>query len=300
MIRETQTALPITARRMSGALRWRRVVVRVVLYVLALAGSALFAAPFVFAFFTSLKVPSEIYAFPPKWIPANMQWSNYWTAWTMVPFGRFVLNTTIITFTAMAGQIGSATIVAYGFARFRFPGKNTLFLLLLGTFIMPVEVTIIPQFIVFKQINWVNTWLPLIVPNYFGGGAFSIFLLRQFFMTLPRELDDAAKIDGATSLGVLWRILIPLAVPALLTVAIFAFVFHWNDFFFPLIYLSALEKYTVSLGLRYFQQIPTGGGGVLAQFLMAASMTVAIPVVVLFLVLQRYFIRGIVMSGIKG
>src|SRR5262249_47505643 len=161
----------------------------------------------------------------------QLLWQNYVQAWTLVPFTTYLLNTTSVTLTAMVGQIGSACLVAYGFARFRFPGPESLFIVLLATMIVPVEVTIIPSFPLFKALDWVDTWLPLIVPNYFGGGAFTIFLLRQFFLTLPRELDEAARIDGAGSFRILWQLLLPLMGPALATVAIFSFIFHWNEFF---------------------------------------------------------------------
>jgi multiple sugar transport system permease protein len=166
---------------------------------------------------------------------------------------------------------------------------------------MPEEIVIIPQFVLFKTLNWLNTFLPLIVPSYFGGGAFTIFLLRQFFITLPRDLDEAAKIDGAGTLRVLWQILIPLSQPVLATIVILSFIQHWNDFFRPLIYLNEKQLFTVSLGLSYFEQIRTNGGGVpLIHLLMAASIVVTVPIIVVFFALQRYFIRGIVMTGIKG
>jgi ABC-type glycerol-3-phosphate transport system permease component len=167
--------------------------------------------------------------------------------------------------------------------------------------IIPVEVTIIPSFLLYKFLSWLDTWLPLIVPSYFGS-AFYIFLMRQFFLTLPREMDEAAQLDGAGSLRILWQILLPLMRPAMATTAIFSFIGHWNDFFLPLVYLSRQELFTLSLGLRYFQKLPTQGtGGPPAEhYLMAVSVLMTLPIVVLFFALQRYFIQGIVMSGIKG
>jgi multiple sugar transport system permease protein len=273
---------------------------RIVLYLLALSGVLLFATPFFFAISTSLKDPSEIYVFPPQWLPHQPLWQNYVQAWTMVPFMTYVLNTLSITVAAMLGQIVSASLVAYGFARFRFPGRDVLFIILILTMVVPVEVTIIPSFLLFKYLNWVDTWLPLIVPYYFGGGAFTIFLLRQFLLTLPRDLDEAAMLDGANSVRILGEILLPLSRPALATVGIFSFIYHWNDFFLPLIYINSTERFTLALGLRYFQNVPTVGGPVLAHYLMAAALSATLPMIIIFFALQRYFIQGIVMSGIKG
>jgi multiple sugar transport system permease protein len=273
---------------------------RIILYLLALGGALLFATPFFFAISTSLKDPSEIYVFPPQWLPHQPLWQNYVQAWTMVPFTTYVLNTLSITVAAMLGQIASASLVAYGFARFRFPGRDILFIVLILTMVVPVEVTIIPSFLLFKYLNWVDTWLPLIVPYYFGGGAFTIFLLRQFLLTLPRDLDEAAMLDGANSVRVLGEILLPLSRPALATVGIFSFIYHWNDFFLPLIYINNTDRFTLALGLRYFQNVPTAGGPVLAHYLMAASLLVTLPMIIVFFALQRYFIQGIIMSGIRG
>ena len=225
---------------------------------------------------------------------------DYGKVWTMVPFGRFMLNTVVVTAFAVAGQLASSCLVAYGFARFRFPGRNLLFVVLLGTMIIPGEVTTIPQFLLFKGLGWINTYLPLIVPSYLGGSAFTIFLLRQFFLTLPRELDDAAKIDGAGTLRILLQILLPLSRPALATVAILSFIYHWNDFFHPLIYLENRDLYTVSLGLNYFRSSPTDAGLPMAHLLMAAAIIVTVPVIAVFFALQRQFVQGIVVSGIKG
>ena len=284
---------------------WRRqstrsVVVRVIAYVLAAAFGLAFLGPFLFALSGSLMTPAELYVVPPRWIPSKLIWENYVTVWTMVPFPLYIRNTLIITALAMAGQLASCCLVAYGFARFRFPGRNVWFIILLGTMIMPSEVTTIPQFLLFKSLGWINTYLPLIVPSYLGGSAFTIFLLRQFFLTLPRDLDDAARIDGAGTLRILVQLLIPLSKPALATVAILSFIYHWNDFFTPLIYLSSDSLYTVSLGLNYFKSASTLAGPPMAHLLMGASIIVTIPVIVVFFRLQRYFVQGIVMSGIKG
>lgn len=272
----------------------------VIRYALIVVLAVLFTGPFFFAVSTSLKAPEEIYLFPPRWIPHQLMWGNYPQAWTQAPFGSFFANTVIVTILAMTGQIVSASLVAYGFARFDFPGRDALFLLVLGTMILPEEVTLIPTFLLFKFLGWLDTWKPLIVPSYFGGGAFSIFIFRQFFMTLPRDLDQAAEIDGASTLRIFWSILVPLSRPAIATVGIFSFLGHWNDFIHPLIYLNSTEKFTISLGLRFYQQTATTGGPAREHLLMAAAIVSTIPVVIVFFTLQRYFVRGIVMSGIKG
>jgi ABC-type glycerol-3-phosphate transport system permease component len=194
----------------------------------------------------------------------------------------------------------SASAVAYGFSRFRFPGREALFLLVLGTMMLPWQVTIVPTFLLFRYMGWINTYMPLIIPSYFGGGAFFIFLLRQFFMSIPRDLDEAAKIDGASSVRVFWNIILPLSKPALATVAIFSFIEHWNEFIGPLIYLNSPQKFTVSIGLRYFVSNPFESDEPREAILMAASLIVAAPPLILFFAAQKYFVQGIVTTGIKG
>jgi ABC-type glycerol-3-phosphate transport system permease component len=277
-----------------------RLAIRISSYAALLLLTLLFMGPFAFAFTTSFKSPSEIFLFPPRLVPEHWLWHNYVEAWTKAPFTLFFTNTAIITLLAMVGQIVSSCMVAYGFARFRFPGRDALFILVIGTLILPTEVTIIPTFLLFKAIGWLNTWFPLIVPSYFGGGAFAIFLFRQFFMTLPRDLDEAAEIDGASSLRVLWNVILPLSRPAIATLAIFSFLGHWNDFFGPRIYLNTTDKFTISLGLRFYQQAATAGGPAEEHLLMAAAFTATLPIVVVFFIFQRQFVQGIVLSGIKG
>jgi len=283
--------------RSSASRRWTNLVVYVVLVVL----TVLFMGPFLFALMTSFKAPEEIFVFPPRFFPAQWRFTNYPQAlFTQAPFPLFFRNTILITLLAMLGQIASATLVAYGFARFRFPGRDALFLLVISTLILPEEVTIIPTFLMFKVVGWLDSWYPLILPAYFGGGAFSVFLLRQFFLTLPRDMDEAAEIDGASSLSILWSIVLPLSKPALATLAIFSFLGRWNDFFHPLIYLSTTERFTISLGLRFYQSVATAGGPAREHLLMAAAFAATLPIVIVFFVFQRQFVRGIVLSGIKG
>ena len=293
-------ARPVVRPTIMGRASSGRLAIRISNYAILLVLTFLFMGPFLFAFTTSFKSPSEIFLFPPRLIPEHWLWHNYVEAWTNAPFALFFTNTAIITLLSMVGQILSSCLVAYGFARFHFPGRDALFILVIGTLILPSEVTIIPMFLMFKTIGWLNTWFPLIVPAYFGGGAFSIFLFRQFFMTLPRDLDEAAEIDGATSLQVLWNVILPLSRPAIATLAIFSFLGNWNDFFGPLIYLNTTDKFTISLGLRFYQQTATAGGPAQEHLLMAAAFMATLPIVIVFFIFQRQFVQGIVLSGIKG
>ena len=284
----------VASARLQGA------VGRVVLYLIVVVLALVFAMPLIWTVSTSLKTPPELYVFPPTLLPQGLRIENYPKAWNFVPFGNFYRNTAIVTILGTLGAAISSTLVAYGFARGRFPGRNFLFWCVLSSLMLPQEVTIIPKFLIFKQLGWLDTLTPLIIPDWFGGGAFNIFLLRQFFMTIPRTFDEAAEIDGANSWTILWRILLPLCTPALITVAILSFLRHWNDFLEPLIYLNSPDKLTLSLGLRYFLVSPSEGGEPKDHLLMAAVLMAALPCVTLFFVAQRYFVRGIVMSGIKG
>ncbi|MEZ4726406.1 MAG: carbohydrate ABC transporter permease [Caldilineaceae bacterium] len=250
---------------------------RTLAFLLATVGALAFLTPFVWAVSTSLKPSSQIFAFPPIWLPSPILWSNYVTALTELPFGRYFANTATITFSAMVGDVLVSTTVAYGFARMRFPGRDLLFLVLLGTMMLPTQVTMIPIFMIFRALGWVDTFLPLIVPAYFGS-AFYIFLLRQFFLTIPGDLEDAALIDGASNLQTLWRIFVPLSLPAMATVAIFSFMYHWQDFFMPLIYLNSKELKTVALGLQMFR----AEFGTDWNLMMAAAVTTAVPCLLLF------------------
>jgi multiple sugar transport system permease protein len=272
----------------------------IVFYVVAGILTFFFFGPFFWTLSSSLKVPSEITTFPPTFIPGELQFGNYYRAWTKVPFLTFYTNSLIVTVLAVTGQVLSASLVAYGFARFQFPFRNALFMLVIATLIVPWEVTIIPSFLLYKWLGWLDTLKPLIVPSWFGGSPLYIFLLRQFFLSIPRDLDEAAEMDGANSFRILWQILVPLCAPALTTVAIFSFLQHWNEFIQPLIFLNTQENYTVSLGLRLFQTSPADPGEPKEHLLMAAAVIATIPCVLLFFAAQRFFVRGIVMSGIKG
>ena len=269
---------------------------RIGVFVTLCFGAALFSIPFLWTVSTALKTNEQVFASPPQWIPNPPQLGNFHRAWTELPFPTFVLNTLIVTVCATFGQVISASLVAYGFARFKWRGRNALFYLMLSTMMLPSQVTMIPVFLLWRQLHLIDTLVPLIVPAFFGGGAFTIFLLRQFFLSVPKELDEAAMLDGASPFGIWWRILLPLSRPALVTVVLFSFLGHWDDFTGPLIYLNSMNNYTVSIGLRMFQD----GFGTQLELLMAAALIHIIPTILLFFVAQRYFVKGIAMTGLKG
>ena len=262
-----------------------------------LAGGSVVMLPFFWMLSTALKRAEEVYLSPPVWVPYPPQFVNFWTALTRVPFHIYAANTFVIVVLVLIGSLLSASFTAYGFARLRAPGKDLIFMLLLATMMLPGAVTLVPTYLMFNALGWVNTFLPLIVPSFFGN-AFFIFLLRQFYMSLPRELEEAATIDGANVYRIWWHIILPLSKPVLATVAVFSFVGTYNDFFTPLIYLADEDKRTIAVALSYFQGSPRIGP---QMHLMMAAVTVSmLPPLLLFLAAQRYFVRGIVMSGIKG
>lgn len=266
-------------------------------HTLAVCLSLLFSLPLIWAVSTSLKTNSQVYQLPPVWIPNPIQWSNYPEALTHVPFLHYMWNTILITVPSVFGAVLSNAIVAYGFARLRWRYRNLFFILCLSTMMIPYQVIMVPLFIIFKQLNWINTFLPLIVPQFFGS-PYLIFLLRQFFMTIPVELSDAAKVDGASEWVILTRIITPLSVPALAVVALFTFIWAWGDYLGALLYLGREELYTVAIGLSRYQ----AGGWSQASwaYLMAASVTSIAPILLIFFFAQRTFIEGITMTGLKG
>ncbi len=259
-------------------------------------GSALFTLPFLWTISTSLKTAEELAKDPNRLLPKSPEWANYVKAWTALPFPTFVLNTLTITLIATFAAVLSGSLVAYGFARFNFKGKDALFYTMLATMMLPGQVTMIPVFMIWRELGAIDTFIPLTVPAFFGGGAFNIFLLRQFFMSIPKELDEAAMIDGASFPRIWWRVILPLSGPVLATVAIFSFLGNWDSFEGPLIYLNSPEKYTVAIGLRMFQD---SFGSSLEQ-LMAASIVHILPTIVIFFFAQRYFLKGINLSGLGG
>lgn len=265
-------------------------------YLVLVAASFVILIPVFWMLSTALKADGEVFLFPPRWIPAKLHWENFHRGLTFRPFGRYFLNTATVTGLAVVGQLLSSPLVAYAFARLRARRRDVLFILVLSTMMIPSQVTMIPTFVLFRQLGWINTFKPLIVPHFFGS-AFFIFLMRQFFMRLSPELDDAAKIDGCGYFGVYSRVILPLAKPPLATVAIFSFMWNWNDFMHPLIYLSSEHKLTLTLALSRF----TGQYGETAwNLLMAVSLVTVLPCVALFFFAQRYFIQGIVITGVKG
>ncbi|MDH7601653.1 MAG: carbohydrate ABC transporter permease [Armatimonadota bacterium] len=276
--------------------RRRRIKPWIVLaYAALIIGSIISLIPFFWMVTSSFKDPSKVFADPPQWWPKPWLWSNYAKAFEKMPFALYTWNTVKITATCLVGQLLSCSLVAFGFARMRFPGRDILFIVLLSTMMLPAQVTMIPVFKIFATLGWYDTFLPLTVPAFFGS-AFFVFLLRQYFMTIPHEMDEAARIDGASTWQVYWRVLLPQAKPALATVAIFSFMAHWNDFLGPLIYLSTPAKRTLALGLYAFQgQYSTDW-----NYLMAASTVVMLPLLILFFAAQKYFIQGVVISGVKG
>lgn len=274
--------------------RQRDLLQQVVIQIILLSAVTLMLIPLAWTLSTSLKPPGEVFDFPPKWIPSRILWSNYIEATTAINFFQYLWNSVVITGLSIVGKVISITLVAFSFARLRWWGRNTLFLIMLATMMLPPHVTLIPQFILFKYLNWINTFKPLIVPAFFGG-PWLTFLVRQFLMTLPRDLDDAARIDGCSSFGLYWRIIMPLAKPAILIIIIFVFNGTWNEFLMPLIYLQSQEKFTLALGLRMFQ----GEASASWHLLMAASILTMLPVLILFFAAQKYFIQGIVFTGVK-
>ncbi len=225
----------------------------------------------------------------------RIHWENYVEAMTTVPFSRYLLNSFKVVFFGTIGTLISNTLVAYGFARFRAKGLNALFLLLLSTMMLPPQVTLIPAFVLFQKMGWYDTLLPLIVPTFFAN-AWDAFLLRQYFMSIPLDLDDAARIDGCGPLGILWHVILPQSKPALATVTIFHILWAWNDFFYPLIYLKSRDNWTVALGLQSFNALYSNP----LHLLMAASTVVMLPSILIFFFAQRLFIQGVVITGIKG
>lgn len=269
---------------------------RIILYGTMILLSAIFLVPLAWLVSTSLKVQGQVFAYPPVWIPDPIQWSNYAEALARAPLLRWLANTALVTSTAVVGNVLVSSLVAFGFARLRFPGRGPLFVLLLSTMMLPDIVLLVPQFNLFRMLGWVDTFLPLIVPAFLGGSAFNIFLVRQFYLTIPMDFDEAARIDGASNWAIWKDIVLPLSRPVLIAVAIFSFVYHWNDFLNPLIYLQSEDKKTLALGLRAFIS-PTDASWNVS---MAAAMFLVIPIMVMFLVGQRYFIRGVVMTGVHG
>lgn len=297
MILQAQKGLLVRRSKAQVRVRARSVVRVTATYILLVAFGIVFMLPFVWMLSSSLKSLPDVFVFPPQWIPQPPLWKNYYEALTTWPFLTWTANTLTVTVPVVVGTVLSSSLAGFALARLRGYGRNVLFALILATMMVPQQVTMIPTFLLFSKLGWVDTFKPLIVPAWFGD-AFSIFLLRQFFKGIPSELDDAARIDGCSYLGIYRRIMLPLAKPALATVAIFSFMNTWNDFLGPLIYLNSSSKYTIALGLTTMQAGMTGETP--WHFIMAASVVSVLPVIALFFLAQRLFIQGIVVTGVKG
>ncbi|HLZ32320.1 MAG TPA: carbohydrate ABC transporter permease [Chloroflexota bacterium] len=280
-------------RRQSG-----RRLGRYSLYVFAVLLGIVLMLPFYWAVIGSLKQSNEVRQIPLIWWPAIPQWINYLDVWNVRFFPNWVWNSVFLTVIATTGTVISSSLAGFAFARFQFPGRNLLFTITLATLMLPGYVLLIPNYMLFWQLGWLNTYLPLTVPYWFGS-AFFIFLFRQFFMTVPIELDDAARIDGASYPRIFWSIMLPLSGPVFATAAIIEGINQWNSFLRPLIILNNPDKYPLSVGLRYFVVNP-GDSLPKDHLLMAAAIIMTLPVIILFFIGQRSFVRGVVMSGIKG
>jgi len=281
--------------------------VRVVTYAALVALSAVYFLPTWWMLITSVKTLKETFSFPPTFFPRTFSFEGYINAWEYMNWPLHFLNTMIIVVGSLAGIILTSTLCAYAFARLRFPGRDTVFIIMLASMMLPGQVTIIPAYIFFAKIGWLDSFKPLIIPAWFGGGAFNIFLIRQFFSSIPQDLVDAARIDGSSRLGIWWRIMLPLSKPAITAITVFTIQGKWNDFFGPLIYLNSQSKLTLALALNTFQTI-AGSQAANAAYqdiglytaLMAAATVVTMPMIILFISAQKYFVQGIQMSGIKG
>mgnify|MGYP004582956075 CR=1 FL=1 len=273
----------------------RAKIVSIVATIILLAGVVVILIPLLWTICMALKPNGEMYT--DNFFPRQIAWDNFYKAVTSIDFFRYLLNTCKILVPVMIGTVLSSAIVAYGFSRFEFKGKRVWFLILLATMMLPGQVTMIPCYLIFRQLGWVNTVLPLTVPSFFGGGAFNIFLLRQFMSGIPKDFDEAARIDGAGAFKIFTRVMLPMCRPVLTAVGIFTFMGVWNDFNGPLIYLYDQKKYTIALGLAFFKGLYTSQW----NLMMAATVLVMLPVLILFFIAQDYIIDGIsISSGTKG
>jgi multiple sugar transport system permease protein len=274
----------------------RKIILLTLHYMLMIAVALIMLIPFFWMISSSLKTPEEVFHVPPTWFPETVNWSNYAKAFEFMPVILYTRNTVMITLLCIIGYLTSGSLVAYAFSRLRWPGRDTFFIILLATMMLPAQVTIIPLFVIFRKLNWLNSYKPLIVPAFLTGWPFFIFLMKQYFLTIPHDLSEAAKVDGASHFFIFRKIILPLAKPALAVVAIFAFLLHWNDFFGPLIYLTEDYKSTLALGLAVFAgQHPSEW-----SILMSVSVVMLIPTVIVFFFCQRYFVEGITLTGMKS
>jgi ABC-type glycerol-3-phosphate transport system permease component len=261
--------------------------------------SLVFITPLLWLLSSSLQSLDGIFAVPYKWIPDTIHWENYKKAITVIPLARYFLNTGFITIMVIVGTVLSSSLAAYSFARLQFKGRKLFFSLCIATMLLPGQITMIPLYVLFAKIGWIDTFLPLIVPAFLGS-PFYIFLLRQFFLTIPYEYDEAALLDGAGRLRIYWSVILPLARPAIATVIVFSFVGVWNDFFNPLIYINSFEKATLTLGLNFLKSQIIGSGVTQWHIMMAASVLVLIPNIIVFFLAQRHFMKGLNVGGLRG
>lgn len=287
--------------------RTRRTIGRSLIYASLVAMSVVYFLPMWWMLITSVKTLEETFSSPPTFFPRTFSMEGYINAWEHMPWPRHFLNTMTIVVGTLVGILLTSTLCAYGFARLRFPGRNIVFLIMLASVMLPSQVTIIPSYLLFHRLGWLDSFKPLIIPAWFGGGAFNIFLIRQFFTSIPQDLTDAARIDGCTHLGIWRRVMLPLSKPALTAVTVFVIQGQWNDFFGPLIYLNSKDNLTMALALNTFQAIAGSAAANVAYqdislytALMAAATVVTLPIIVLFIVAQRYFVEGIQLTGLKA
>lgn len=278
-----------------SSLQVKNLAIRLLQHSLLILVTIIAILPVLWTFSTSLKPLADVYAFPPRWIPQTLQWENYLKAWTVAPFGRYTLNSVVVTTTVIFTQIFFASLAAYVFARLEFPGRNFIFLLFLATMMVPIQVVVVPTFLVFKYLGWFDTYAGLIVP--FTVSAFGTFLIRQSFLAIPEDLVDAAKIDGASHWQIIWNVLIPNSTPAYLSFALLTFTWRWNDYFWPLIMTNTTEMRTLPVGVVFLR---TSEGSIEWNVVMAAATFVIVPVMLLFIFLQKYFVQGVISSGVKG
>jgi multiple sugar transport system permease protein len=264
-------------------------------------GAAIVLVPFFWMVRTSLTAESRLFIYPPQLIPDPVVWRNYIDAWNALPvsFTRFTANTIFITVLAMIAEIFTCSLVAYGFARFRFPGRNILFIIMLATMMLPGIITLLPTFIIWRQLKLIDTYDPMVLGAWFAWGPAYIFLLRQFFMTIPKEIEEAARIDGANPFQIYWKIMLPLVKPALLAIAVLSFIGNWNNFMGPLIYLNSGEKYPLIMALKFFEQ-SLSKEAPLFHFMMAMTTMMSIPLLLIYFLMQRNFIEGITAGAVKG
>jgi len=265
-------------------------------YTALIIGSLFSILPLYWMIRSSLLSSAQIFRMPPIWFPAIPKWENYTKALTILPFNRYFINSFTIVVLVVLGTIITSSLCAYGLSRIAWKGRSLVFTLIISSMMLPAAVTLIPTFLVWNKLGITNSYIPLIVPAWFGGGAFYIFLLRQFYMSIPKELDEAAYMDGATHLDIYSRIIVPITRPSMIVVGLFSFLNTWNDFLAPLVYINDEKKYTLALGLQLFSGMYKAEW----HLLMAASCVVLLPVIIMFFVGQKYFIEGIALTGIKG